>query len=147
MCNREYAKKIEKSLLDNGHDGMRQGEYMTTLDALTGDQVTCRLGHFKGESAAAMDVGADGNLICLTRDFIELVLERSVRHSQLRVDGPDENLPNLSVSMDPSSGVIIEAVLTTIEGEELIELFLDNRVEPVILEPGFLVELMLGLYK
>lgn len=147
MCNREYAKKIEKYLLDNGHGELRQGEYMTTLDALTGDQVNCRLGHFKGMSAAAMIVGEDANLICLTRDFIELVLERSLRHSQLRLDAPEDDSPNCSMTIDPSTGVLMEATLITMEGEELIELFLEDRVEPIVLEPGFLVEVMLGLHR
>jgi len=147
MCNREYAKKIEKYLLDNGHGGVRQGEYLTTQDALTGEQVTCRLGHFKGSSAAAMIVGEDADLICLTRDFIELVLERSLKHSQLRVDAPEENSPNFSMTIDPSTGVLMEATLISMEGEEFIELFLEDRVEPIVIEPGFLVEVMLGLYR
>ena len=147
MCNREYAKKIEKYLLENNQGEVRQGEYMTTLDALTGDQITCRLGHFKGSSAAALIVGENGNLICLTRDFIELVLDRSVRHSQLRLDAPEGDSPNCSMSIDPSTGVLMEATLITMEGEELIELFLEDRVEPIVLEPGFLVEVMLGLYR
>lgn len=147
MSNREYAKKIEKYLLDNGHVRKNQGEFMSSLDALTGDRIACRLGRFRGRPAAGMLVGEDEYLICLTRDFLELMLSRSVRHSQLTLDAPEDDTPNSSIFIDPSSGVLLEAALITVEGEELIELFLDNRMEPVVLEPGFLVEVMLELYK
>lgn len=147
MCNREYAKKIEKYLLDNGHVRTSHGGFMSSLDALTGDRLTCRLGRFMGQPAAGMIVGEDEDLICLTRDFLELMLSRSVRHSQLSLDAPEGDTPKSSIFIDPSSGVLLEAALITIEGEEFIELFVDNRTEPIVLEPGFLVEVMLELYK
>ena len=147
MFNREYAKKVEKYLLNNGHARARQGEFMTTMDALTGDRITCRQGLLQGRPTVAMSVGEDEDLICLTRDFIELVLGRSLKQSQLRLDTPGDDSPNSSIDIDPASGVLVEAALITIEGEELIELFLESRVEPVVLEPGFLVELMLEFYK
>lgn len=147
MFNREDAKRLEMYLMENGRVGRVKDGQVSVLDALTGDRIDCYVGSYKGEPAVALIAGDDENLICLTLAYLQLVLDRSLCHTQLQIDGPGEDIPNLSVTMDPSSGVMIEAALITIEGEELIEFSLDNRVEPIVLEPGFLVELMLALYK
>ena len=47
---------------------------------------------------------------------------------------------NSAMTIETASGALIE-------GEELVEIFFSNRDEPVVLEPGFLVALMLELHK
>ena len=147
MPNRAIAQEVEKYLVEVGHIRAGHRGYMQTLDALTGNSVTCKLGRFNGERAVAMVIGVEANQICLTRSYIGSVLKRSMEHSQLSLVAPGDDSPNTSTTIDPTSGLLMEAALITIEGEELIELFVGSRAEPIVLEPGFLVELMLELYK
>lgn len=147
MSNRAIAQGVEKYLDEVGHIRASHPGYMQTMDALTGTDVTCKLGAFNGQRAAAVIIGDEGNVICLTLSYIQEILKRSTEQSQFSPTAPTHGAAKSATAVDPSSGVFIEATLIAIEGEELIEIFLSNRVEPLVLEPGFLVEIMLDLYK
>lgn len=147
MNKRVRAQQIEKYLEEIGHIRDTSGEFMQTLDALTGEQITCRLGAFDGKSAAAMIVGDEESVICLDLDYIEAVLDHCLRQSQFRPATSPGVPENYVKTIELASGALTEAGLIAIEGEELVEIFFSNRDEPVVLEPGFLVELMLELHK
>lgn len=147
MNKRVQAQQIEKYLKEIGHIRDRSCEFMQTLDALTGEEITCRVGAFKGKPAAAMIVGEEERVICLDLAYIEAVLDHCLRQSQFKPATSPGVLENYVKTMELTSGALIEAGLIAIEGEELVEVFFSNRDEPVVLEPGFLVELMLELHK
>lgn len=147
MSNRAIAQGVEKFLDEVGHIRSSHRGYMQTLDALTGTVVTCKLGVFNGQRAAAIIIGDEPKLICLTLPYIEDVLKRATEQSQFSPTAPTHGITKSATAVDPSSGTFLEATLIAIEGEELIEIFMSNRVEPLVLEPGFLVEMMLDLYK
>lgn len=146
MNKRLRAQQVEKYLEKMGHVRDTSGEFRQTLNPLTGEAITARLGAFHGQRAVAMLIGDDDTVICLTLEYIESVLDHCLAQSQLRLTASPDISQKSVTTIEPTSGAVIEAALITIEGEELVEIFFSDRVEPVVLEPGFLVELMLELH-